>query len=232
MSPRFLVWDFDGTLATRRGGWAGALAEVIASRCPGVAIDAEALRPHLRRGFPWHTPEVVRAPGSSGDWWDALAPVFGSAIAGVAGLPEAEARRAAAEVRTTFLRRDSWVVFEDTSFALEQLRDRGWTHVLLSNHVPELESLMEELGLTRFFEAVYNSAVTGKEKPNKAAFECVFADFPEARSGWMIGDSWSADVSGATAAGMRSILVRNRHPEATHGFATLRELVPFLDCHP
>jgi FMN phosphatase YigB (HAD superfamily) len=70
---------------------------------------------------------------------------------------------------------------------------------------------------------------TGKEKPNPAAFECVFADFPLARRGWMIGDSWSADVGGASGVGMRSILVRNRHQESGFACDALEDVIALPD---
>ena len=34
MGRGVLLWDFDGTLATRPGNWAGALCEVVANRTP------------------------------------------------------------------------------------------------------------------------------------------------------------------------------------------------------
>jgi FMN phosphatase YigB (HAD superfamily) len=63
------------------------------------------------------------------------------------------------------------------------------------------------------------------EKPHRGAFEAVFSRFPRAKSGWMIGDSWRADVQGALAVGMRAILERSEHPEACLRCATLDEVV-------
>ena len=97
---------------------------------------------------------------------------------------------------------------------LRELRGRGWKHIVLSNHVPELPRLTEALGLSSLLIDVYCSGRTGAEKPHPKAFEPVFADHPEARAGWMVGDSWRADVQGAMAVGMRSILVREKHPGA------------------
>jgi hypothetical protein len=57
----------------------------------------------------------------------------------------------------------------------------------------------------------------------------VFAQYPSAKGGWMIGDSWRADVQGALAVGMRAILVRSEHPEAPLRCATLDEVVDVVD---
>jgi len=216
VKPRagFLVWDFDGTLAVRPGQWTGALCEVVASERPDLGITPECLRPHLQRGFPWHTPEIVRSPGSEEQWWDDLLPVLVGALRSGAGLEESEARRLAENVRARYTDPRHWKVFQDVPPVLGQLRDRGWRHILLSNHVPELPQLVDALGLGDFFVAVYCSGRTGAEKPHPRAFEAVFSEHPDARAGWMIGDDWRADVQGALAVGMRAILVREKHPQA------------------
>ena len=54
--------------------------------------------------------------------------------------------------------------------ALSALAEAGWTHAVLSNHVPELADLIEALGLTSHFARVFNSADIGVEKPNPEAF--------------------------------------------------------------
>jgi FMN phosphatase YigB (HAD superfamily) len=45
----------------------------------------------------------------------------------------------------------------------------------------------------------------------------------------MIGDSWSADVKGARAVGMRAILVREAHPEADLRCESLHEAAAIVD---
>jgi putative hydrolase of the HAD superfamily len=110
----------------------------------------------------------------------------------------------------------------------DALRDRGWSHLILSNHVPELPELVESLGLSAVITAVYSSACTGVEKPHRKAFEAVFARYPGAQLGWMIGDSWRADVQAALTVGMRAILVRSKHPDAPLQCATLEEVVDIV----
>jgi len=229
---RFLIWDFDGTLATRPGNWTGALCEVMASKRAELGITPDRLKPYLQSGFPWHTPEILRSPCSDEDWWIQLLPVLVQALQSGAGLPAAEARELAGSVRARYLDPKSWRVFEDVLPALRELSGRGWKHIVLSNHVPELRRLTEALGLGNLLIDVYSSGRTGVEKPHPKAFEAVFADYPEARSGWMIGDSWRADVQGALAVGLRSILVRERHPDATVQCDNLRDIVEIVDRGP
>jgi putative hydrolase of the HAD superfamily len=53
---RYLLWDFDGTIANRKNMWSGALYDALIDI--GVSCDREDIRPHLRSGFPWHEPNV------------------------------------------------------------------------------------------------------------------------------------------------------------------------------
>jgi putative hydrolase of the HAD superfamily len=64
----FLVWDFDGTLATRPGNWTAALCEVVNRERPDLGITLDLIRPHLQSGFRWHTPEIVRSACSEDEW--------------------------------------------------------------------------------------------------------------------------------------------------------------------
>lgn len=220
----YLIWDFDGTLATREGGWAGTLCEVLAEAGAADGIDHEAVRPHLRQGFPWHEHDVVREPTSADAWWRSLHPLFGGAFAGACDLPTDDALRLAERVREVYLRPDAWRAFEDVGPALDTLARRGWKHLVLSNHCPELDRIIDTLGLSGAFDRVYNSALTGAEKPNPAAFERVFADYSAARHGWMIGDNPVADVQGGEAVGLRAILVRSEHPAARLCCRSLEEV--------
>ena len=229
MHAKLLVWDFDGTLATRPGAWTGTPCEVLTRERPDLGVTAESIRPHLQRGFRWHTPEIVRSPCSEDQWWDELLPVFAAALRSGAGLRESEALRLARNVRAHYTDPTHWRVFDDVAPILTRLRDRGWRHILLSNHVPELALLVEALALGDFFDAVYSSGRIGAEKPHPRAFETVFAEYPDARDGWMIGDSWRADVQGALGVGMPAILVRSTHPEATMRCETLEDIAAIVE---
>src|SRR5262249_14989067 len=135
----------------------------------------------------------------------------------------------AAAVRARYLDPDAWRVFDDALPVLERLRARGWRHVVLSNHVPELSRIVERLGLSPLLSGLHCSALTGAEEPTPQALECVFTDHPEARGSWMIGDSWRADVQGARAVGMRAILVREAHPEADLRCDSLHDVMAIIE---
>lgn len=232
---RYITWDFDGTLATRDGGWTGTICEIVAAAVPDHPFDVERLRPFLRRGFPWHAPDVVRDPCTDDEWWAGIDETLQLALTEGVGLDTGTARVLAAEVRHGYLDVRRWIVFEDTVPVLKALSEAGWIHLVLSNHVPELDRLVVDLGLGPWIHRVFNSARLGVEKPNPAAFEHVFAEIPQARTGWMVGDNWVADVCGAENVGLRAVLVRRDHPEATRQCSSLSgvpELVIDRDADP
>jgi putative hydrolase of the HAD superfamily len=132
------------------------------------------------------------------------------------------------DVRSTFCEPIHWHTFEDTLPTLATLRAHGWTHVILSNHVPELATLVDHLGLQPLVAAVFSSAIIGAEKPHPAAFQVVLGAIGPVDAVWMVGDNTQADIAGAEAAGIPGILVRQHHPEVPHCCADLQQLVSHL----
>lgn len=208
---KWLVWDFDGTLAYRVGewpAWTQAHLEVLDRETPGHGVAPELVRPFLRTGFPWHSPEVHHPHLAPADaWWGALEPRFADAFR-AAGVDEAGAEEMARAVRRAYLDPERWRLYEDTIPALEGLSSSGWKHALLTNHVPELPEIVGCLGLGRHVARIFNSAQTGYEKPHPKAFRGVLDALGGAEEVWMIGDNAEADVAGAKAAGIPAILVR------------------------
>ena len=92
--------------------------------------------------------------------------------------------------------------------AWEELRNEGWRHVILSNHVPELRRIVDGLGLTPYFERIFNSAEMGYEKLHPRAFQYVMESLGPVREIWMVGDNAVADVQGGRAVGMNALLAR------------------------
>ncbi|HUU69417.1 MAG TPA: HAD family hydrolase [Planctomycetota bacterium] len=213
---KLLLWDFDGTLAYRDGMWTQALLDVLREHAPHLAVTREQIRPFLQSGFPWHDPDLPHTHiMTADDWWENLVPVFERAFASV-GVPPAEAPGFAMYVRKTFLGVEHWHLFPDTVPSLSALADVGWTHWILSNHVPELGQLADGLGLGQLIQSVFTSARTGYEKPHPSAFEHVLRKTAPGSTVWMIGDSMVADVEGATKVGLSAILVRKQAAGVIH----------------
>ncbi len=226
---RYVIWDFDGTLAYQVDGmWTATLFAVLQEELPDHPATVDDLRPHLRSGFPWHSPEIVHAQlRSAEEWWDALDPLLARAYEH-AGLDAKTAARLARRIRSVYPNPARWRLFDDARPTLQELSRLGWTHYLLTNHVPELSEIVAHLGLAPHVARLFNSAQTGYEKPHPEAFAQVLRVLKKPQSVWMVGDNYQADVLGANAMGLSAILVHTTHPEAKHCCAELAEVVGVL----
>ncbi len=224
-----LLWDFDGTLGFRQGGmWAAALLQTIRQEDPLTPVTMEQLRPFLQSGFPWQNPELPHPEIRTAEqWWQRVEPVFECAMLGN-GFDSKQAERLAKRVRPVYTQPEVWRLFEDVIPTLQRCASLGWQHVLLTNHVPELGSILEHLGLDKFLAAVYNSAETGFEKPHPQAFQTALAGVASPQLVRMIGDSYTADIQGAACSGIPGILVRKYQPEAEIFCERLDEIPAFL----
>jgi putative hydrolase of the HAD superfamily len=227
---RLLIWDFDGTLAHRRGetGWGLLLAEALDAADPGHGHSADTFRPHLREGFPWHRPEVAH-PGlcDAEAWWASVRPVLSRAYE-AAGYEAERALELADAARRLYVDPSvGWSLFDDTLPTLERLSREGWTHAILSNHVPELRRIASALRLDEHVAHVSCSAETGYEKPHAQAYASVLEAL-RPHEAWMVGDNVVADVLGAEEAGIPAVLVRRPDPRAARYADSLAGVERFL----
>ena len=225
---KYLIWDFDGTLGYRTGKWSGAMVQVV-RRFAGREIDIQAVRRFMQKCFPWDNPNQPNPPMRAPDeWWNALLPAFENAFL-QCGLPSEQATELAGKVRSVYTDIAGWKLFDETKEVLNDLFQDGWNHAILSNHVPELPSLIDGLGLSSLICRIVNSADTGFEKPHPGAFQAVLAMLEAPGEIWMIGDNIRADVLGAESVGLPAILVRSDDPRARRQAGSLREVVNFLN---
>jgi putative hydrolase of the HAD superfamily len=122
-----------------------------------------------------------------------------------------------------------WRLFDDATPALRELSSRGWAHLILSNHVPELPEILDNLGLAGRLLEVFNSAESSYEKPHPRAFDGVLETVAGAEAAWMVGDSLAADVRGAEAVGLPAILVRGQKRGTRYHCADLYGIADIVD---
>lgn len=209
MPEKLVMWDFDGTLALRTDGyWTGCALRVLDAHEPGHSVDFVDLRPLFRNGFPWHGHEIehpeLMDPAA---WWAHMEEL----VAGVysrLGFSDIRARELSQYIREDYLRPGSWRLYDDVRPALGLLREQGWRHAIVSNHVPELRQICDSLGLGRLVDEVITSAAHPWEKPHPGIYKHALerAGFPP--KVWMVGDNPVADVMGAELVGIPAILVR------------------------
>jgi putative hydrolase of the HAD superfamily len=160
-------------------------------------------------------------------WWASVRPVLGRAYEAAGYVPARALELADAARRLYVDPRVGWELFDDTLPTLARLSQAGWTHAILSNHVPELRQIVAGLGLDHAVALISCSAETGYEKPHAQAFASVL-DALEPADVWMVGDNVVADVLGAEAVGIPAVLVRRPDPRAERYADTLAGVARFL----
>jgi len=227
-----IFWDFDATLGYNEGKWTGTATDLINREYPDHHVVRDDIRPSMSDGrFPWHNPEVVHPGQTADDWWAVLMPMLVRAYR-KAGVEEDIAAELAGMFRAEYLNLETWHVFDDTIPCLSELKDLGWKHYILSNHVPELPDIVEHLGLAPYFEEVSTSAASGYEKPHPEAYRQLLRRLPDNSTVWMIGDNIKSDILGAEAVGIPAILVRSKNVDAKYSFLSLSEVARFIENTP
>lgn len=106
----------------------------------------------------------------------------------------------------------SWVDFPETKRTLERLRARDFRLGVVSNATDLTRRVLDNLGLTRYFDFVIVSEEVGFRKPRLEIFRLA------AKMGGTspnrsihIGDKFAVDVVGASRAGMNAVLLDRGH---------------------
>jgi putative hydrolase of the HAD superfamily len=188
--------------------WFRSAARAVEELAPHWAVSADDLNAALKTGFPWHRPDVPHPELSDPEaWWTRVTSRIAEALCTL-GCTQAEARLISLRVRELIVDATGYEVFADVEPALRRLSEAGWIQAVVSNHIPELAYLLDNLGLAPYLARVYTSAIVGYEKPHAGFLGRVLDDVPWPEPVWVVGDSVEADCLPARAHGCRAILVR------------------------
>jgi putative hydrolase of the HAD superfamily len=208
---RAVLFDFEGTLAYYSPSHLTLYVRAAAEH--GVVVTEEALATTVESAWgPWETPLGVehRRESRNERAYARLRARLHRARYEAAGAIGAAAALDAASARLVELESDAANValYDETLPALERLRAAGVVCYVVSNHVWRLAQMIAELGIAPYINAVISSARVGVRKPHPVIFEAAVAATGAAREEVLfVGDSMSADVLGARAAGMRAVLL-------------------------
>lgn len=223
----WIFWDFDGTLGFREGMFSGALFKVLNEKFPDNNIMVQDISKELKSGFPWHNPEnSYESLSNPKAWWDYVENIFYNAYINC-GIGIEASKELSVSAHFEYINPDSFRLFPDTVEVLKYFKDHGWSNAILSNHVPELPTIIDSLGLSHLVEYCISSANIGYEKPNKMFFQKSLSIIGEIQDSWMIGDSYNADVKGAENSGIKAILVRSKIVEGVKYYS--RDLLGLKD---
>src|SRR5206468_10919887 len=116
--------------------------------------------------------------------------------------------------------------------ALQALGERGLELGIVSNFASLLYEILLGLGIDRFFESGTLSSPPGVAKPSLQIFKRALAKHGVSPGEALhIGNSLREDVQGASAAGIKAVLL-HRQEEAVSGVETIRTLtdvIPLVD---
>lgn len=137
---------------------------------------------------------------------------------------EDEAVTLARRVYDEFGRPDRWSAYTDVRPAFERLKARGLRVGIISNWDSRLVGLLGGLGFGDVLDDIVSSADVGVHKPDPRIFELAcerIGVWPEEAA--HVGDHHYADILGASAVGMRAVLI-DRHGVADPADGPIRSL--------
>jgi HAD superfamily hydrolase (TIGR01509 family) len=195
----------------------------------GVETSGEALRnvePLAKRDL--DDPSFIR---SSDD--DSRGLVYFATVLKRAGVAIDEAVRAAlTELRAYHAEHNLWeTVPDDLIPFLGRLRARGLRLVVVSNANGTLHRHFDRLGLTRHFDAVFDSHVEKVEKPDPRFFEIALERSGARKATTVhVGDFYEIDVVGARSAGLQAILLDPDNVNEDRDCVRVRTLNELAEC--
>ncbi len=132
-----------------------------------------------------------------------------ASLMNIIGAPPSEHQRLIRLVADGFRDIRTWsVVMPETPGYLAALKERGFFLGVISNSVGTIEDQLRNVGLRDYFQAVFDSAIVGVEKPHPEIFQMAVAkaEVP-AGEAVFVGDTHATDVGGAQLAGLRGVLI-------------------------
>jgi len=179
----------------------------------GPAVTAAEVGPVFRKTWaemqrlnPAGTDRYGSMPGSERAWWGA----FVQRVLATLEHP-APWRPLLDDLYDAFSSPSIWKTYPDTCPALEELRDGGMRLAVISNWDRRLPTILDDLGLTPFFETITVSSIEGVEKPSPEIFTRTLNRLELSPERVIhVGDSPHDDYEGAAAAGVRPLLIDRR----------------------
>jgi putative hydrolase of the HAD superfamily len=218
--PKIIFFDAVGTLFGVRSTVGEIYAQFAAQA--GLEVDAQQLniafiqsfRTAPRAAFAQITPQITPqvtpqcAPQDlyhlEYDWWRTVAQRSFERMGVLAQLPDFDTFFR--PLFTYFETAAPWIIYPETLQTLEMLKTLEIELAIISNFDSRLYLVLQALGIAHWFQSVTISTQVGAAKPDAEIFEVAIAKHPYLPTqAWHVGDSWSEDYEGSTAAGLQGI---------------------------
>ena len=131
------------------------------------------------------------------------------ALMGQVSAPEREHARLIRLMIEGFRNIRTWsVVMPETPGYLASLKEQGYFLGVISNSIGTIEDQLQHVGMRGYFQAVFDSAIVGVEKPHPEIFQMALASAKvAANEAVFVGDTNATDVGGAQLAGLHGVLI-------------------------
>jgi putative hydrolase of the HAD superfamily len=204
MRFRAVLFDAAETLFTTRGS-VGEIYAAIAQRF-GSSASADSIQAAFRRHFSGGPVSIQ----DQKQWWkDIVFRVF-SDVGMVRNFDQFFD-----ELYDNFRSSQGWMLFPETRDVLKELKDRGLKLGIISNFDTRIYSVLDDLKIRDFFDAVTTSSEAGSSKPDRGIFEAAARALQlPAASILLVGDSPQDDIEAALKLGMSAVLI-DRHQRYT-----------------
>lgn len=196
-----IFWDFDGTLVYGNQSFLQSLQEALGS----IKIDRELCRAFLQSACSWYHPQRAYPERTGELWWQELLEKTEDFLKGQS-VPAEQRWEICRRFRENAVRYP-YRMYEDAREILTCARALGCRNYLLSNNFPELDSVLERMGIRDCFEDVFLSSRLGYEKPRKEIFLLAQEMAGNSPVIFMVGDNPEADIRGAGEVGWHTVLV-------------------------
>ena len=177
---KVFCWDFDGTITHSKSLWSRSVFEALKSVMPQIEDSLfPRIRAHMQSGFPWDTPDDDDCCCKDDAWWEFMEKHFTKSYIKCGIVPRI-AEIASKKVHSLIRQPSRYTLYHDAVETLQEARARGAVNLLLSNNYPDLDEVIEELGLTPYFDDMIISGKVGYNKPRREIFELAKQKFPNA----------------------------------------------------
>lgn len=203
-----ILYDLGNTLIYFDGGWDEVFRQAVEAAGGRSGLDADrqaafvkVLAGRLKANYAERELDLIERPARG---------IFTAAFADL-DLAAGEEMLDAVIAAFYAVSQRHWIAIPGAERVLAVLRGRGYHQAVLSNaaHDADVQALVDKAGLREHLDFVLSSAAIGRRKPDPLTFRRAVDSWGVPPSSiLMVGDTLSADIRGAGAAGMACVWVR------------------------
>jgi putative hydrolase of the HAD superfamily len=209
--PQVIFFDAMGTLFGLKQSVGDIYAAIAASH--GVEVDAGRLNQAFYQRFKAAPPlafgELTLADLASKeyDWWKTLAQAVFAHSDRLSCFPDFDAYFN--ELYHYFATPDPWQIYPDVMPFLTACQTPPLSVSVISNFDSRLLAILDQLGLTPYFDRIFISSQCLTAKPDRQIFQQALNHHQiTPAQAWHIGDSHQEDYLGAQDVGIQAVLIK------------------------